>query len=190
MRRLRRHHPRARLAGPSPQSLRRFERWTRLAEAIHLTGFAAFAALTARQPATGSLGPAGLTIAVTLNLTPRAVAGGPPALQPPPRLPSRPRRGEQRSATTARRTCPTLISLPGPADSCSERAIAAERTSATASDVLVGPAGGKRHDPCDRSDRHRRQRGGPPASRRGPTAPGPGPQPGSRPASGLPTRST
>ncbi|HEX9041672.1 MAG TPA: hypothetical protein VF838_11680 [Trebonia sp.] len=52
-----------------PVALCRFERWTRLAEAIHLTGFAAFAALTVQQSATRSLGPSGLATAVTLNLT-------------------------------------------------------------------------------------------------------------------------
>jgi hypothetical protein len=69
MRRLRRRYPQAHLIGPAPEALRRFERWTRLAEAIHLAGFAAFAALTAQQAAAGSLSPAGLTVAVSLNLT-------------------------------------------------------------------------------------------------------------------------
>ncbi len=69
MHRLRRRNPHRRLVRPGLHALRQFERWTRLAEAVHLTGFAGFAALTVRQFATGALGPVGLTVAVTLNLT-------------------------------------------------------------------------------------------------------------------------
>jgi Glycosyl-4,4'-diaponeurosporenoate acyltransferase len=69
MRRLRRRNPDRRLVRPVLHALRQFERWTRVAEAVHLTGFVAFAALTVRQYTAGALGPGGLTVAVTLNLT-------------------------------------------------------------------------------------------------------------------------
>jgi hypothetical protein len=69
MRRLRRRHPQRRLVRPGLHALRQFERWTRVAEAVHLIGFVGFAALTVRQYTVGALGPVGLTIAVTLNLT-------------------------------------------------------------------------------------------------------------------------
>jgi Glycosyl-4,4'-diaponeurosporenoate acyltransferase len=69
MRRLRRRHPDRRLVRPGLDALRQFERWTRVAETVHLTGFAGFAALTVRQYTAGALGPVGVTIAVTLNLT-------------------------------------------------------------------------------------------------------------------------
>jgi Glycosyl-4,4'-diaponeurosporenoate acyltransferase len=69
MRRLRRRNPQRRLVRPGFHALRQFERWTRLAEAVHLIGFVGFAALTVRQYTVGALGRVGLTIAVTLNLT-------------------------------------------------------------------------------------------------------------------------
>lgn len=69
MRRLRRRNPERRLVRPGLNALRQFERWTRVAEAVHLTGFVGFAALTVNQYALGALGAVGLTIAVILNLT-------------------------------------------------------------------------------------------------------------------------
>jgi hypothetical protein len=68
MRRLRRHYPGRRWVTPSIQSLRRYERRTRLNESLHLIGFIAFAVLAAKKFASGSLTAFGLTVALILNL--------------------------------------------------------------------------------------------------------------------------
>jgi hypothetical protein len=69
MRWLRRRHPGARLLrGANLDSLRRFERWTRVAEAIHLAGFMGFAALAGWRFTRGSLSGTGLGVALILDL--------------------------------------------------------------------------------------------------------------------------
>ncbi len=69
MRWLRRRHPGARLLpGASLDSLRRFERWTRVAEAVHLAGFVGFAALAGWRFTHGSLSGTGLSVALVLDL--------------------------------------------------------------------------------------------------------------------------
>jgi hypothetical protein len=68
MQRLRRHHPGRRWVTSSLQSLRRYERRTRLNESIHLIGFVSVAALAASKFALGSLTAFGLTVALMLNL--------------------------------------------------------------------------------------------------------------------------
>jgi glycosyl-4,4'-diaponeurosporenoate acyltransferase len=68
MQRLRRHHPGRRWVTPSIQSLRRYERRTRLNESIHLIGFIAFAVLAAKKFASESLTAFGLAVALILNL--------------------------------------------------------------------------------------------------------------------------
>jgi hypothetical protein len=68
MHRLRRDHPSKHWVTPSFESLCRYERRTRLNESIHLIGFVGFTALAAEKFVSGSLGPFGLTVALTLNL--------------------------------------------------------------------------------------------------------------------------
>ncbi len=68
IRRLRRDHPGRRWVTPGIQSLRRYERKTRLNESIHLIGFIVFAVLAAKKFASGSLTAFGLTVALILNL--------------------------------------------------------------------------------------------------------------------------
>ena len=68
MRRLRREHPGWRWVTSSFESLRRYERRTRLNEAIHLIGFVGFTTLAIAKFVFGSLGAFGLTVAMTLNL--------------------------------------------------------------------------------------------------------------------------
>jgi hypothetical protein len=69
MRWLRRRNPSARLLrGANLESLRRFERWTRVAEAVHLAGFAGFAALAGWHFTHGSLSGTGLGAALVLDL--------------------------------------------------------------------------------------------------------------------------
>jgi hypothetical protein len=68
MRRLRRDHPERRWVTSSLQSLRQYERRTRLNELIHLIGFIGFTVLAASKFASGSLTVPGLTFALTLNL--------------------------------------------------------------------------------------------------------------------------
>jgi len=68
MQRLRRHHLGRRWVTASIQSLRRYERRTRLNESIHLIGFIAFAVLAAKKFASESLTAFGLTVALILNL--------------------------------------------------------------------------------------------------------------------------
>lgn len=68
MRRLRRDHPSRRWVTSSLESLRRYERRTRLNEAIHLIGFIGFTVLIATKFASGSLTASGMTVALTLNL--------------------------------------------------------------------------------------------------------------------------
>lgn len=65
---LRRDHPNRRWVTPSFESLRRYERRTRLNESIHLIGFIGFTALAAEKFISGSLAPFGLTVAMILNL--------------------------------------------------------------------------------------------------------------------------
>jgi len=69
MRRLRRDHPGWRWVIPSADSLRRYERRTRVNESIHLIGFLGFAVLASENFLSGSLSPFGLAIAMALNLT-------------------------------------------------------------------------------------------------------------------------
>jgi Glycosyl-4,4'-diaponeurosporenoate acyltransferase len=66
---LRRHNPERGLIGRNTESLRRFERWTRIAEAVHLVGFVSFSWLAVRRFSVGSLSRAGFTLAAVLNLT-------------------------------------------------------------------------------------------------------------------------
>src|SRR6266571_5237027 len=69
MRRLRRRRPGARLlCGANLGSLRRFERWTRVAEAVHLAGFMAFAVLAGWRFTHRSLSGTGLGVALALDL--------------------------------------------------------------------------------------------------------------------------
>jgi hypothetical protein len=68
MQRLRRNHPRRRWVTSNLESLRRYERRTRLNESIHLIGFTAFAVLATKKFASGSLTAFGLTVALILNL--------------------------------------------------------------------------------------------------------------------------
>ena len=68
MKRLRRNHPGRRWVTANVQSLRRYERRTRLNESIHLIGFIVFTALIVKRFATGSLTMFGLTAALTANL--------------------------------------------------------------------------------------------------------------------------
>jgi hypothetical protein len=69
MRWLRRRRPGARLLrGANLESLRRFERWTRVAEAIHLAGFMVFAALAGWRFTHGSLSGTWLGVALVLDL--------------------------------------------------------------------------------------------------------------------------
>jgi hypothetical protein len=53
----------------SLESLRRFERWTRVAEAVHVVGFVGFAALAGWRFIDGSLSATGLGVALLLDLT-------------------------------------------------------------------------------------------------------------------------
>jgi len=68
MRRLRRDHPDRRWVTSSLQSLRLYERRTRLNESIHLVGFIGFAVLAVSKFASDSLTALGLTVALVLNL--------------------------------------------------------------------------------------------------------------------------
>ena len=69
MRWARRRRPAFRLLrGTRSESLHRFERWTRIAEAFHLVGFVAFAALATWRFVTGSLGILGLCAGLSLDL--------------------------------------------------------------------------------------------------------------------------
>ena len=68
MRRLRRDQAGRRWVTSSFESLRRYERRTRLNEAIHLIGFVGFTTLAIAKFVFGSLGAFGLTVAMTLNL--------------------------------------------------------------------------------------------------------------------------
>jgi hypothetical protein len=68
MRRLRRDHPERRWVTSSPESLRKYEKRTRLNESIHLLGFAVFMVLIAKKFVSGSLSAFGLTIALVLNM--------------------------------------------------------------------------------------------------------------------------
>jgi hypothetical protein len=68
MRRLRRHHPDRRWVTSSLQSLRDYERRTRLNELIHLIGFVGGTVLVTSKFASGSLMRSWLIIALALNL--------------------------------------------------------------------------------------------------------------------------
>jgi hypothetical protein len=69
MRWLRRRHPGARLLGGATlESLRRFERWTRVAEGVHIVGFMCFAALAGWRFTRGSLSGTGPGVALVLDL--------------------------------------------------------------------------------------------------------------------------
>lgn len=68
MQRLRRDHPERRWVTSSLQSLRSYEKRTRLNESFHLIGFIAFAVLATRRFASGSLTAVGLAIALALDL--------------------------------------------------------------------------------------------------------------------------
>src|SRR6266511_1319058 len=67
---VRRRYPQFSLFDPaSPESLRRLERGTRVAEAVHLVGFVGFSAPAVRRFSDGSLSRAGLGAALVMNLT-------------------------------------------------------------------------------------------------------------------------
>src|SRR5882757_4769860 len=68
MRRLRRNHPGRRWVNSSLQSLRQYERRTRLNELIHLIGFAGLTVLIGSKFASGSLPVLGIIFALALNL--------------------------------------------------------------------------------------------------------------------------
>ena len=68
MRRLRRNHPGRRWVNSSLQSLRRYERRTRLNEFSHLIGFVGFTVLIGSKFASGSLPVLGIIFALALNL--------------------------------------------------------------------------------------------------------------------------
>ncbi|MEA2257520.1 MAG: hypothetical protein QOJ51_345 [Acidobacteriaceae bacterium] len=68
MRRLRRNHPGRRWVNSSLQSLRQYERRTRLNELIHLIGFVGFTVLIGSKFASGSLPVLGIIFALALNL--------------------------------------------------------------------------------------------------------------------------
>ena len=68
MRRLRRDHPERRWVTSSFQSLRSYEKRTRLNESFHVVGFTAFAVLAASRFASGSLTALGLAIALALDV--------------------------------------------------------------------------------------------------------------------------
>src|SRR5216683_6812897 len=68
MRRLRREHPGRRWVTSSLQSLRQYERRTRLNELIHLIGFIGGTVLIASKFVSGSLTEFGLISALALNL--------------------------------------------------------------------------------------------------------------------------
>jgi hypothetical protein len=68
MRSLRRHHPERRWVTLSFQSLRNYEKRTRLNESVHLVGFIVFAALAAVKFASGSLTALGLEVALALDV--------------------------------------------------------------------------------------------------------------------------
>jgi Glycosyl-4,4'-diaponeurosporenoate acyltransferase len=65
---LRRRGGEQRLIEPRVESLRRFERWTRIAESVHLLSFFIFTRLAVRRLSTGSLSAAGFTVAMGLNV--------------------------------------------------------------------------------------------------------------------------
>jgi hypothetical protein len=65
---IRRRAPRARLIDPSLESLRRFERWTRIAEAVHLLGFIAFASLIVRRFSARALSGPGSALAAVVTV--------------------------------------------------------------------------------------------------------------------------
>jgi hypothetical protein len=68
MQRLRPNHPGRRWVTSSLQSLRQYERRTRLNESIHLIGFIGFTVLAASKFASDSLTMLGFTFALALNL--------------------------------------------------------------------------------------------------------------------------
>ena len=68
MRRLRRDHPGRRWVTSTLQSLRSYEKRTRLDESFHVIGFIALAILAAHRFASGSLTAVGLVIALALDL--------------------------------------------------------------------------------------------------------------------------
>ncbi len=68
MRRIRRDHPERRWVTSGLQSLRSYEKRTRLNESFHVIGFIVFAIVAARRFASGSLTALGLVIAVALDL--------------------------------------------------------------------------------------------------------------------------
>lgn len=69
MQRLRRHHPERRWVRPNLQSLRRYERKTRLNESMHVIGSSGVLVFAGIKFASGSLTTVGLTLAIALNLT-------------------------------------------------------------------------------------------------------------------------
>ena len=68
MRRLRRDHPERRWLTSSLQSLRSYEKRTRLNESFHVVGFIGFAILAARRFASSSLSSVGLAFALALDV--------------------------------------------------------------------------------------------------------------------------
>jgi hypothetical protein len=76
MRRLRRDHPDRQWVTSSLQSLRLYERRTRLNEFIHLVGFIGFAVLAVSKFASDSLTALGLTVALVAPCETRFVSKG------------------------------------------------------------------------------------------------------------------
>jgi Glycosyl-4,4'-diaponeurosporenoate acyltransferase len=68
MQRLRRNHPERRWVTSNLQSLRNYEKRTRLNESIHLIGFIGFAALIAYKFASGSLTAIGIVVGLALDV--------------------------------------------------------------------------------------------------------------------------
>jgi hypothetical protein len=65
---LRRSHPERRWVTTNLESLRKYERRTRLNESVHLIGFVGFAALAVHRFASGSLTTIGLAVALALDV--------------------------------------------------------------------------------------------------------------------------
>lgn len=68
MQRLRRHHPERRWVTSNLQSLRNYEKRTRLNESVHLIGFVGFAYLALEKFTSGSLTTFGLAFALALDV--------------------------------------------------------------------------------------------------------------------------
>jgi glycosyl-4,4'-diaponeurosporenoate acyltransferase len=69
MRWLRHRDPNYRLLDRTPESMRRLEQSTRIAETVHLASFLAFSVLAVRRASTGTLARFPFAFACTLNFT-------------------------------------------------------------------------------------------------------------------------